>query len=155
MKPPSAKSEDRFDLLHGHRVADPYRWLEDASLPETQQFVEQQNAYTRHVLDAAPGVDRRALRDRIEKLLTIGRVEPPHVAGGYYFYARRDGRQNQPVIYVRKRGQGESEDRVLIDVNALAQDGTIALDWFYPSTNGRYVAYGTSSSGTEVSTLQV
>jgi prolyl oligopeptidase len=155
MKPPSAKIEDTFDFLHGHRVADPYRWLEDASSPETQKFVEQQNAYTRRVLDAAHGVDRRTLRDRIEKLLTIGRVEPPHVAGDCYFYARRDGRQNQPVIYVRKRGAGEREDRLLIDVNALAQDGTIALDWCYPSISGRYVAFGTSASGTEVSTLQV
>jgi len=155
VKPPSAKIEGTFDFLHGQRVADPYRWLEDASSAETKRFVERQNAYTRHVLDAVPGVDRRALRDRIEKLLTIGRVEPPQVAGDYYFYARRDGRQNQPVIYVRKRGQDQGEDRVLIDVNALAQDGTIALDWFYPSTSGSYVAFGTSPSGTEVSTLQV
>jgi prolyl oligopeptidase len=153
MKPPSARAEDIVDLLHGQRVADPYRWLEDASSPETQAFVEQQNAYTRHVLDAVPGVDRAALRDRIEQLLTIGRVEPPHVAGDYYFYARRDGRQNQAVIYVRKGVDGQ--DRALIDVNALAQDGTIALDWFYPSTDGRYVAYGTSPSGTEISTLQI
>ena len=43
----------------------------------------------------------------------------------------------------------------LIDVNALAQDGTIALDWFYPSTDGRYVAYGHQPSGTEISTLQM
>ncbi len=155
MKPPLAKIDSVVDALHGQRVADPYRWLEDASSPKTQEFVEQQNAYTRRVLAAAPGVDRRALRDRIENLLTIGRVEPPYVAGDNYFYVRRDGHQNQPVIYVRSRGLSHLEDRVLIDVNALAQDGTIALDWFYPSTSGRYVAYGTSPSGTELSTLQV
>ena len=155
MKPPSVKIDSVIDDLHGERVADPYRWLEDASSRETQEFAEQQNTYTRHVLDAAPGVDRRALRDHVEKLLSIGRVEPPYVAGDFYFYVRRDGRQNQPVIYVRKRGQSHLEDRVLIDVNALSPDGTVALDWFYPSTNGRYVAYGTSPSGTELSTLQV
>jgi prolyl oligopeptidase len=155
MKPPAAKTESVVELLHGQRVADPYRWLEDASSTETQAFVEQQNGYTRQVLDGAPGIDRQALRTRIEQLLTIGRVEPPHVAGEYYFYVRRDGRQNQPVIYVRKRGQDQDHDRALIDVNALAQDGTVALDWHYPSPNGRYVAYGTSASGTEVSTLQV
>jgi prolyl oligopeptidase len=155
MKPPPAKIDSIVDVLHGQRVSDPYRWLEDASSAQTQEFVEQQNAYTRRALDAAPGVDRRALRDQIEKLLTIGRVEPPYVAGDHYFYVRRDGRQNQPVIYVRTRGQSHLEDRVLIDVNALAQDGTVALDWFYPSTSGRYVAYGISPSGTELSTLQV
>ena len=43
----------------------------------------------------------------------------------------------------------------LIDVNALAPDGTIALDWWYPSEDGRYVAFGTSPNGSELSTLQV
>lgn len=153
MKPPSARIENVSDLLHGQRVCDPYRWLEDSSSTETQTFVAQQNAYAREVLDAAPGIDRSKLRNRIEQLLTIGRVEPPHLGGDYYFYARREGRQNQPVIYVRKGQNGV--DRALIDVNALAQDGTIALDWFYPSSDGKYVAYGTSPSGTEISTLQI
>jgi prolyl oligopeptidase len=46
-------------------------------------------------------------------------------------------------------------DRVLVDANQLAADGTIALDWFQPSENGKYVAYGTSPSGSEMSTLHV
>ena len=40
-------------------------------------------------------------------------------------------------------------------MNALAPDGTIALDWWYPSEDGRYVAFGTSPNGSELSTLQV
>ena len=39
--------------------------------------------------------------------------------------------------------------------NQLAADGTIALDWFQPSDNGKYVAYGTSHSGSEMSTLHI
>jgi len=46
-------------------------------------------------------------------------------------------------------------DRVLLDVNQFAADGTIALDWWYASEDGKYVAYGTSPSGSEVSTLRV
>ena len=61
--------------------------------------------------------------------------------------------QNQPVLYVRDGLNGP--DRVLVDVNQLAADGTIALDWFQPSENGKYVAYGTSPSGSEMSTLHV
>ncbi len=47
------------------------------------------------------------------------------------------------------------KDRALIDVNALASDGTIALDWWYPSDDGKYVAFGTSANGSELSTLQI
>src|SRR2546428_6578004 len=33
--------------------------------------------------------------------------------------------------------------------------GLVALDWWYPSWDGRYVAYGLSRGGDEMSTLQV
>ncbi|MGZ4854956.1 MAG: prolyl oligopeptidase family serine peptidase, partial [Candidatus Angelobacter sp.] len=59
----------------------------------------------------------------------------------------------QAVVYVREGRQGK--ERPLIDVNDLAPDGTIALDWWYPSEDGRYVAFGTSPNGSELSTLQV
>jgi prolyl oligopeptidase len=48
-----------------------------------------------------------------------------------------------------------STDRVLVDPNQLAADGTVALDWFQPSDGGRYVAYGTSDGGSEMSTLHI
>ena len=85
--------------------------------------------------------------------MTIGRVGAPRIGGERYFYERRDGRQNQAVVYVRDGRT--NKDRALIDVNALASDGTIALDWWYPSDDGKYVAFGTSPNGSELSTLQI
>jgi prolyl oligopeptidase len=149
--PEKAKIDIIVDDYYGHKVADAYRWLEDSQSPATQRFVEEQNAYTRHVLEAFPGRD--GLRSRIEQLLSIGRVAAPVPSGKYYFYEKREGRQNQPVIYVREGLQGT--DRVLLDVNELAPDGTIALDWWHPSHDSRYVAYGTSPNGSEISTLHV
>ncbi len=149
--PPRARATTVIDEYHGQQIADLYRWLEDAATPETQQFVAAQNAYTRSVLENIPGRDE--LRRRVEQLLTIGRVTSPRIGGNNYFYERRHGWQNQAVVYVREGRQGE--ERPLIDVNALAPDGTIALDWWYPSEDGRYVAFGTSPNGSELSTLQV
>jgi prolyl oligopeptidase len=149
--PPEARVATVIDDYHGQRIADPYRWLEDATAAETRQFVAEQNAYTRSVLEGIPGRD--GLRQRIAQLLTIGRVASPRIGGNRYFYERRDGRQNQAVVYVREGRKGK--ERPLIDVNDLAPDGTIALDWWYPSEDGRYVAFGTSPNGSELSTLQV
>ena len=151
MTPPKAEINVVVDDYHGHKVSDPYRWLEDAKSPQTQHFVEQQNAYTQRVLDSIPGRDK--LRPRLEQLLSIGSLGTPHIAGNYYFYEKRQGQQNQPVVYVREGLNGK--DRTLIDVNDLAPDGTVALDWYFPSPDGKYVAYGTSPNGSEVSTLQV
>ena len=149
--PPKARVEAVIDDYHGQRVTDPYRWLEDSASSETQRFVAEQNAYTHSVLSEVPGRDD--LRRRVEQLLTIGRVASPRIGGNNYFYERRDGHQNQAVVYVREGRSGQ--ERALINVNDLAPDGTIALDWWYPSEDGKYVAFGTSANGSELSTLQV
>ena len=108
-------------------------------------------AYTRGILDHLAGRD--AIHKRLTELLSIGNVTPPAIAGRHYFYTKREGMQNQPILYVRDGVNGP--DRVLVDANKLAADGTIALDWFQPSENGKYVAYGTSPSGSEMSTLHI
>src|SRR5947207_6816893 len=82
--PPKAKVETVVDNYHGHKITDPYRWLEDAKSPETRKFVEEQNAYTEQILHGVPG--REKLRARSEQLLAIGRWAAPRPAGNYYRY---------------------------------------------------------------------
>src|SRR3984885_5112512 len=160
--PPLAEVKPMMEVLHGTKIIDNYRWLEDGANPETVKWVAAEMGYTRAVLDPLPGRD--AIHKRLTELLSIGSVTAPQIAGKYYFYTRREGMQNQPVLYVREgdasekdkdKGQGENKDRVLVDANALAADGTMALDWFEPSNNGKYVAYGISAGGSEMSTLHV
>ncbi len=148
---PVTRAEEVVDEIHGIKVADPYRWLEDGEREEVRAWVEAQNAHTRSLLDARPG--REAVRSRLTSLLSIGTLTSPVPRRGRYFYTRREGKQNQPVLYVRDGLQGK--DRVLLDPNALSADGTAALDWWYPSRDGKLVAYGVSKSGDEKSTLRV
>jgi len=149
--PPLAEPKPLAETLHGTRIVDNYRWLEDGKNPETQKWVEAEMSYTHAVLDPLPG--REQIHKRLTELLTIGNINVPQIGGKYYFYTRRDGMQNQPVLYVREGLSGQ--DRVVVDANQLAADGTVALDWFEPSEHGKYVAYGTSPSGSEMSTLHI
>jgi prolyl oligopeptidase len=149
--PPKAVEKPIIDMYHGTKILDNYRWLEDGKSPETQKWVEQEMAYTRGILDRLGGRD--AIHKRLTELLSIGSVTPPVIAGRHYFYTKREGMQNQPILYVRDGVNGP--DRVLVDANKLSADGTTALDWFQPSENGKYVAYGTSPSGSEMSTLHI
>jgi prolyl oligopeptidase len=149
--PPPAPQKPVEDLVQGHKITDPYRWLENAGSPETQKWVNEELSYTRSILDPLPG--RNRLHKRLSELLAIGTISAPQLGGKYYFYTKREGRQNQPVLLVREGAEGK--DRALVDVNALAADGTVALDWWTPSEDGKYVAYGTSPSGSEMSTLHV
>jgi prolyl oligopeptidase len=149
--PPVAAQKPVEDEVQGHKITDPYRWLEDAGGADTQKWVHDEVAYTRSILDPLSG--REQLHKRLSELLTIGTISAPQLGGKYYFYTKREGSQNQPVLFVRDGLNGK--DRALVDVNALAADGTVALDWWTPSEDGKYVAYGTSPSGSEMSTLHV
>ena len=151
LAPPKAKIQPVTDDLHGHKIVDNYRWLEDAGSPETQEFVHQELAYTRSILDPLPG--REKILERLQQLALVGTIGAPQLGGKHYFYTRREGTQNQPLLLVREGVHGA--DRPLVDVNQMAADGTVALDWWYPSDDGKYVAYGTSHSGSEESTLYV
>ena len=148
--PPTSRG-DEVEILHGDSIPDPYRWLEQGGDPRTQAWTASQNALTESLLAAVPG--RARLRARLDELLSIGALSTPEPVAGRYFYQRRDGRQNQPVLYVREGRDGE--DRVLIDPNQLDAQGTTALDWFYPSEDGRLLAYGLSENGSEQSVLHV
>jgi len=149
--PPKATVLPVEERLHGHTIVDNYRWLEDGTSPQTKAWVADELAYTRSVLDPLPG--REEIAKRLTQLISVGSINAPQIAGYSYFYTKREGMQNQPVLYVREGLN--TADRVLLDVNALSADGTIALDWWYPSEDGKYVAYGTSASGSEISTLHV
>jgi prolyl oligopeptidase len=148
---PETPASDVTDILHGERVADPYRWLENGETPETRLWTDRQNALTRAYLGAVPG--RHRIRRRLEELLGIGVLGVPLPVRGRYFYIRRDGQQNQPVLYWRKGVDGP--DRIAIDPNELNPAGTTSLDWYYPSIDGRLLAYGLSEDGTEQSILHI
>ena len=150
-KPPETKQQPVADDYFGQKVVDPYRWLEDGSSTETQRWVSGQLAYTRSILDKLPS--REKLHERLEHLLEIGNLGETQVGGDDYYHTRRDGKQNQPVLYLRTGVNGK--DEVLVDANQLSKDGTTALDWWHVSHDGKYVAYGTSESGSEMSTLRV
>jgi prolyl oligopeptidase len=147
-----------YDGAVGERKGDdPYRWLEDGASEKVQAWTAGQNAQVRALLDAEPGRDE--LRAELERLLSIGWVDLPVPVtterNGQrrtrYFFERRGQGDEQPALCLQDH-QGE---RVLVDPAALAADGTAALDWWFPSPDGSYVAYGVSLGGNEQSTLYV
>ena len=150
-RPPPTRVAEVVDVVHGEPLADPYRWLEAGESAETRAWVEAQNAFTRAVLDDVSV--RESIHARLDELLTTGSVGTPVVRGRRFFYERRDGRQDQPVLVVRAGSAGD--ERTLLDPGTLSADGTVALDWWVPSRDGALLAYGTSAGGTELSTLRV
>jgi len=144
-KYPLSRRSDHVDTYHGVEVPDPYRWLEDPDSDETKAWVAAQNKVTFGYLESIP--QRAALKDRLTKLWNFERYGTPEQRGGRYFYTRNDGLQNQSVLYVAESLDGAP--RELLDPNRLSQDGTVALVGTEVSDDGRYLAYGLASAGSD------
>jgi prolyl oligopeptidase len=142
---PPARRADVVDVHHGVAVADPYRWLEDASSAETMAWVDAQNALTRSILD---GPERDALVARLTRRFNFPRTTTPSRRGGRYFFTHNSGLQDQPVLYVQDGFGGTA--RSLLDPNALGGDeGPVALTAIAPNDQGTLVACGLSRSGSD------
>jgi prolyl oligopeptidase len=147
---PPAPRLDVVDLLHGHEVADPYRWLEDAASPETATWSAAQSELARAHLDALPGRER--LAGRLGGLLATGSVGAPAWRAGRPFWMRRLPGQEHGVLLTR---DPDGQERVLLDPTALDPSGATTLDAWSPSKEGERLAYQLSSGGDEESLLHV
>lgn len=142
--PPSPKGS-QVDVYHGVSVPDPYRWLEGVDSPETRAWIEAQGKLTSDYLGRVAG--REAIRERVTRLVNRERYSVPVKEGGRYFYTMNTGLQNQDVLYVADSLTGEP--RVLFDPNPLSPDGTVSLDTWEPSPDGRYLAYALATAGSD------
>jgi len=142
---PKTRKENVVDQYHGVRVPDPYRWLEDADSEETKAWVEAQNQVTFGYLRSVPV--RSALQKRLTQLWDYAKFGMPSKRGGRYFFTKNDGLQNQSVLYVADAL--DAEPRVLLDPNTLSKDGTVALSGTSISEDGRYLAYGLATAGSD------
>jgi len=151
--PPETRRGDTVDDVHGLKVADPYRWLENTPDPEVIAWMAAQNDYVREYMSRYART-RATIYAELENLFGSANESIPRIFGTRYFVWRRDGLRNQPVLYVRN-GSIIGEDRVVLDPNVLSHDGSVGIDWAYPSPDGMLVAYGISTIGTGFSRIQV
>ena len=153
LKYPDTRQVDQVDEMHGVKVADPYRWLEDdvRQSKDVAAWVEAQNKVSFDYLASIP--QRESIKKRLTELWNYEKFGAPFKAGGRYFYVKNDGLQNQSVLY--KLDALNAEPVVLIDPNAWSKDGTVALGATSFSDDGRYVAYSTADAGSDWNTWRI
>src|ERR1700730_10608611 len=162
---PAAPRLDLVEDLHGYRVADPYRWLEDADSPQTRQWLAAEDELWAGYRAGLPRGDE--FTARVRALLRGGAVRPPPPRGARpvgpptwpgpaRFAMRRDPDQEHAVLYVSDQGNGPGEaERALIDPVAIDPTGRTTLDAWQPDKEGRLLAYQLSHGGDEESLLRV
>ncbi len=142
---PDTRKGDTEDNYFGVPVKDPYRWLEDDLSNETAGWVAAQNKVTSSYLEKIPFKEK--IKERLEKLFDYERVTAPFKEGGYYYFYKNDGLQNQSVLYRKASEDGEAE--VFLDPNKFSADGTVSLAGLSFTKDGSLLAYSISEGGSD------
>ncbi len=142
---PETRKTDQTDDYFGTAVADPYRWLEDDRSDETAAWVRAENELTESYLEKIPF--REEIRREMTRRFDYVKHSVPFKKGKRLFFFKNDGLQNQPVLYTSEENAENAE--ILLDPNALSEDGTAALGTCSISKDGRYLAYTLSRAGSD------
>lgn len=143
--PQTKKDTAVTDNYFGTIVHDPYRWLENDRSDETAEWVRQENSVTDAYLAKIPF--RKAIHDRVEKILNYEKYSLPFTAGDYIYYGHNSGLQNQSVYYRQKKNGGKEE--LFLDPNTFSETGTTSLAGLSFTKDGSLAAYNISVGGSD------
>ncbi|MDC1237223.1 prolyl oligopeptidase family serine peptidase [Polaribacter sp.] len=145
LKYPKTTKTPVIDTLFGTAVTDNYRWLEDDRSAETEDWVKAENKVTFDYLSKIPY--REQLKDRLTELWNYEKVGTPYKEGGYTYFSKNNGLQNQSVIY-RKKDEKDTEE-IFLDPNTFSKDATTSLGSLSFSKDGKTAAYSISEGGSD------
>ena len=148
---PATRADLVSDAVHGKQIKDPYRWLEAERAPEVQQWMDAQDAFTRGELAKLPG--RAELIERLKKLFYYDAISAPAHRKGRFFYTRKHADKEKTIVYWK---QGETgAEQVLFDPNTWSTDGSVGLGGWWPSLDGKYVAYAKKQNNSDETVTHV
>jgi prolyl oligopeptidase len=144
----NTKKENIIENIHGFKIVDPYRWLEDSKNPEVKKWIKDQNDIVDRFLK---NDSYRVFSEELIKNFKTTTFSNPLPINGKYFYTERKPDEDQGVLYYKVGLAGLPIK--LIDPNGEVDGNTITIDFWSVSKTGKYVAYGISRGGDEKSTL--
>jgi len=141
-------------------AADPYRWLENRDTEEVLDHLKAENTYLEQQLSPQLLL-RESLFQEIKGRIRETDLSLPSPWGPYLYYQRTTAGDEYPRHYrCRKPADGsltvdEASEQLLLDPNALAEGGFIALGAFSISPDHQRLAYSLDTSGEEIYQLFV
>lgn len=142
---------DVTETIHGKPIVDPYRWLEDERAPEVIAWMNAQDEFARGELAALPHRDQ--LEQRIRQLFYFDSMTAPIHRGGRYFYTRKHADREKSIVYWKQGDTGT--ENVLFDPNRWSDDGSKGLHGWYPSYDGKFVAYQVSEHNSDETEMHI
>jgi prolyl oligopeptidase len=153
-KPPVAPVRPVTDEYYGMKIVDNYRYMENLTDPEVQEWFKNQDVHTRATLASIPGSEKLLARIRELDTSAPARVtDAQRLLGDRYLYQKLLPGESLPKLYMRQGLDGE--ERLVVDPGKVevspstASRGRNALAFVDISQDGKYVAVGITPGGSE------
>lgn len=150
LKPyPNTPQETVYDIIHGHQIADNYRWLEGSDDFKVKAWTAEQTRYAEDYLSQYPY--RKELEERISNLSRYDDMKYGRVMNGTrrFVYTKKADNERWILSY---QDNADSPLVELINPN-LWRDET--LEFASPSRDGKYIAFAKASGGNERPLIQI
>jgi prolyl oligopeptidase len=132
-----------IEVIHGIEVRDPYRWLEDRQLPDTEDWISRQrrlcDQYFMQNGICAP------LKQIVIDTLAVEVIDQAARVGERVILRKQARGQEQAAIWLRS--DEDSEDTLLVDPTAFGTNISISI--LRSSPDGSLLAYGVRASGSD------
>ncbi len=151
---PIAKKISKALTIHNDTRIDNYYWLNNKENPEVIDYLNTENAYTKHIMQHTEGFQKdlfKEMKGRIKEDDT----SVPYRFNGYWYLTRFEKGNDYP-IYSRKKETLEATEEVLFDCNEMAKDvayfnlGSIAI-----SPDNKLAAFSTDTVSRRQYTIQI
>jgi prolyl oligopeptidase len=137
------------EVIHGVEVRDPYRWLEDRELPETEEWVKSQNRLCEEYFSRNRFY--KPLKKIVADTLSVEVIDQAARVRDSIFLRKQLKGQEQAAIWVRH--DGESKDRLLVDPAALGHNISVSI--LRVSPDASFLAYSVRSCGSDAMEVRI
>ena len=148
---PTSKKIDFIETIHGYEIEDQYRWLEDFTSEESQEWVVRQNDFTQKFI--SKNRFKTAIAKNLEKVWDTDSISMPYKVNEKTFYYFNDGSWQQSKLMIKDCE--DCPERVLLDPNKFSDDGTVSLASTSVNNDASLLAYSISDGGSDWRTWKV
>ena len=150
---PFAKEKEFFTEIHGVKLSDPYRWLQDKDNPDVMKYIDQENDYAESILSKT-GDLRDKLFAEMKDRHNPNEITAPRKEGNYLYYAKYSDGSAYPV-FIRKSAESGKEE-ILIDQNELAKEKDFcSISLMRISPDEKKMLYAVDFKGDELYELHI
>ena len=141
---PEARMDTITDNYFGTKVADPYRWLENDSTPQTIKWLEEEKDLSDNYLHKLLTKYTPEFQLLLNSYMDFGTL---YKSGKYYFDWRRSDHLGPSCLYIKKKIDGAGEILIDPDDYKEVKHGRVELESFNVSEDNKYIAFEIARNG--------